>query len=109
MPDPVVIGTFVASVLGGVGLWWSKRAGAKAGVGVGPTETITNLQLIADTWEERFNLEHAARMSAEADLAKVIAGQVIERELAAQCRGDLDDARSKIRLLERRRTPRAGS
>jgi hypothetical protein len=118
--DPVpIIGTIVAGILGGVGLWWSKRASKKAGLGVAPTETINNLQILADTWEERYNLEHEARVRAEQvladeragraqELADTRAAQAIERELAAQCRSDLDDARSKIRVLERRRSPRAG-
>lgn len=107
MPDPVVvIGTVTAGILGGVGLWWSKRAGTKAGVGVNQAEAIANLQLLADTWEERYNLEHEARLMANQALADARAGQAIERELAAQCRSDLDDARSRIRLLERRRSPR---
>lgn len=104
MPDPqVVIATVVAGILGGIGLWWSARQARKGGVGASQPEAIANLQLIADTWEERYNLEHEARVNAELALATAKAGQVIERELAAQCRSDLDDARSKIRLLERRR------
>jgi uncharacterized membrane protein len=125
VPDPVVvISTVVAGVIGGVGLWWSRRAGRKAGVGVDPSEAIRNLQLLADTWEERHNLEHEARMKAEQalsderagraqELAEAKAAQVIERELAAQCRSDLDDVRSENRALKaqlgRRRGTRAGS
>lgn len=121
MPDPVVvISTVVAGVIGGVGLWWSRRAGRKAGVGVDPSEAIRNLQLIADTWEERFNLEHEERVKAEQilsderagraqELADARAAQVVADRLAAECRSDLDDARSKIRMLERRRGTRAGS
>lgn len=114
MPDPtVVISTVVAGILGGVGLWWSRRASRKAGVGVDQSEAISNLQLLADTWEERYTLEHEALVSARQVLADERAGraqelavarqaQAIERELAAQCRSDLDDARSRIRSLERR-------
>lgn len=109
MPEPaVVISTVVAGILGGVGLWWSRRQARKAGVGGDQADAIRNLQLLADTWEERFHLEHEERVNAETALATLKASQVIERELAAQCRSDLDDARSKIRLLERRRGARAG-
>lgn len=119
--DPVVvISTIVAGVIGGIGVWWSRRAGRKAGVGAPPTETIANLQLLADTREELYLIEQAARIAAEQALSDERAGRAkeladakaardIERELAAQCRSDLDDARSRIRALERRRTPRPGA
>lgn len=107
-----VVSFVVAGVLGGIGLWWSSRnlrragLGDVAGAGSSRAEAIENLQIVADTWEERYNLEVTARVTAETALAKIIGAQALERELAAQCRSDLDDARNKIRSLERHRGPR---
>lgn len=105
----ILIATVVAGILGGVGIWWSSRNARRAGLGGDPSEAIRNLQLLADTREERYNLEHEARVRAELALTDAKAAQSIERELAAQCRSDLDDARSEIRTLRRRRTPGGAS
>lgn len=81
-------------VLGGIGMWWSRRALKRAGVG-SPSEAVVNLQVIADTWEERYNLEHEARVAADLEVVQVKA----ERDALR-------------RLLERRRSlrdPRRGS
>lgn len=114
MPDPiVVIGTITLGVLGGTAAWWSKRAAARAGIGVTQPEAIASLQAETDTWKERYRLERELRMNAEADLVTIKAAQTLERELAAQCRSDLDDERSKVRRLrdqlDRQSGPRVGS
>lgn len=108
MPDPVVVvTTVVAGVLGGIGLWASRRAAAKAGIGLTSSDTIRDLQILADTRLALIAIEHEARVKAEGALAEILSGRTVERELAAQCRSDLDDARSRIRTLERRRAPKA--
>ena len=104
-----VISVLVAGVLGGIGVWWTKRQLGKAGVGVAIESITKNLRDLADTWEEKFNLEHEARVSAETALAAFKAEQLADARLAAQCRRDLDDALSQIRVLERRRRTRAGA
>lgn len=119
--DPgALIATVVAGVIGGVGLWWSRRQLKKAGVAAAPDEIVRNLQLAADGWEARYELEHEARTAAENKLTAAIAahqGEVaammaerqVERQLAARDRRDLDDALSQIRFLERadrRKAPR---
>ena len=101
-----VVALVVAGILGGIGTWWSRRQLRKAGVGETSIRIVKNLRELADTWEEKYNLEHEARVSAETALAAVKGEQAIERKLASQDRRDLDDALSQIRLLERRRSPR---
>jgi hypothetical protein len=101
-----VIALVVAGILGGIGTWWSRRQLRKAGVGVAAERVVKNLRELADTWEEKYNLEHEARVNAETALAGAKAEQILERRLAAQDRRDLDDALSQIRMLERRKSPR---
>lgn len=98
-----VIGLVVAGILGGITTWWSRRKLREAGVGSSNAEAIANLQLIADTWEERYNLEVDARVKAEKALSDLLAEQKLERVVASRDRVDLDNARSDIRSLERRR------
>lgn len=85
-----VISLVVAGVLGGIGLWWSRRELRKAGVGATRAEAIKNLQIVADTWEERYRLEVDARVSVESKLTKAEA----ERDALA-------------RIVERRRNARS--
>lgn len=101
-----VISLVVAGILGGIGLWRSRLLLRKAGVGVAVEEITRNLRELSVTWEQKYMLEHEARMNAEAALVAVKAEQTLERSRAAECREDLDDARSTIRVLERRRRPR---
>lgn len=101
-----VISLVVAGILGGIGLWWSRRQMRVAGVGA-PIETIArNLRAVADGWEARYDLEHDALVSAQKALADLKAEQVSDGRAWAQCRRDLDDALSQVRDLERRRRPR---
>lgn len=104
-----VISLVVAGVLGGIGAWWSARKLRRSGIAQDPDKLLANLRDLADTWEEKANLEHEARMNAEVALATVKAEQFADARLASQCRRDLDDALSTIRDLERRRRPRAGA
>lgn len=104
-----VISLVVAGILGGIGLWRSRLLLRKAGVGVAVEEIAKNLRELAATWEAKYALEHEARMNAETALAALKTEQALERSRAAECRADLDDARSQIRALDRRRTPRAGA
>lgn len=101
-----VISIVVAGALGGVGIWWTKRQLGKAGFGVAIESITKNLRELADTWEQKYNLEREDRMTAESALAAVKVEQALERSRAAECRVDLDDARSQIRALERRPRPR---
>ena len=103
------IGILVAGVLGGAGTWWSARKLRKSGIAQEPDKLLANLRELADTWQEKYNLEHEARMTIETALAAVKAEQFADARLAAQCRRDLDDALSQIRVFERRRRPRAGA
>lgn len=90
MPDPTnVIALVVAGILGGVGLWWSRRELRRAGIADTRAEAIANLQIVADTWEERYNLEHEARVTADKATSDVRA----ERD-------------ALLRIVERRRAPR---
>lgn len=103
---PTVIGIIVAGVLGGVGAWWSARKLRKAGIAQEPDKLLANLRELADTWQEKYGLEHEALVTAQDALGVVKAEQFADLRLAAQCRSDLDDARSTIRDLERRHRPR---
>lgn len=103
MPDvSTAIGLVVAGILGGVGTWWSRRQLRKAGIGGTSAEAIRNLQLLADSWEERFNLEAAEHVKADQTLVAVRLEQAEERRDAARDRTDLDNARAEIRELNRR-------
>ena len=101
-----VISLVVAGVLGGIGIWRSRLLLRKAGIGVALEEITKNLRELSATWEQKYVLEHDARMNAESALAAVKAEQFADARLASQCRRDLDDALSQIRDLERRRRPR---
>lgn len=101
-----VISLVVAGVLGGIGLWWTKRQLGKAGVGVAIESITKNLRDLADTWEEKYKLELEARVKAETALATVKAEQFADARLWALCRRDLSDALDQNRDLERRRAPR---
>jgi hypothetical protein len=103
---PTVIAIIVAGVLGGVGTWWTRRQLRNAGIGVASETIVKNLRELSDTWEEKYVMERESRVNAETALAAIKTEQALERSRAAECRADLDDARSQIRLLERRRTPR---
>lgn len=109
VPDVQTITLVVLGILGGIGTWWSRRQLRKAGLGELPVRVAANLRDLADGWEARYDLEHENRVMAEDALKAVKLDQVLERQLAAQCRRDLDDALSQIRVLERRRRPRAGA
>ena len=114
MDDQVVtvVGLVVAGILGGIGTWWSQRKLKKAGVAVDHATAVQNLRDAADGWEEKYRLELEGRRAAQeqllaaktghdAELAKINAERAWERAAARECREDLDDARSKIRELER--------
>ena len=105
-----VVGLIVLGALGGLGTYLSRRQFRKAGVGANHAEIVGNLRDAVAGWREKYDLAEAGRMAADAKLAEQLAAQALERTLAAQCRSDLDDARSEIRELERqaerRRRPR---
>lgn len=102
-----VIAIVVAGILGGIGTWFSRRKLREAGILSTRAETVQTLRDNADAWEQRANLEVAARVSAEQALADLKAEQKLERIVAGQNRSDLADARDRIRELERRRDPRS--
>jgi hypothetical protein len=103
---PAVLGV-VAAVVGGIGAWLNVRRLRKLGVGEDATTVLQGQRDLADIWEQKYELEQAAhQVEVSAHLATK-AELAIERQLGAQCRTDLDNVRSDLRALERRRrTPR---
>lgn len=101
-----VLAAIAVTIIGAIGTAFSARRLRRFGLGDDQAKVNVALRELADVWEEKYNLEHEVRVNAETALANVKADQTIERKLAAQDRQDLDDARSQIRLLERRRQPR---
>lgn len=97
-----VLAAVAVTVIGAIGTAFTARRLRSLGLGDDQSSVNAMLREKADLWEEKYNLERAAHVITQADYA-------LERTLGGQCRGDLDDARSKIRLLERRRAPRAGA
>lgn len=107
MPDAQTVGALVgAALLGGLGAWRSWKQLRKSGVAAVDPETIRNLQLAADGWEERYKLEHEARLSAETALATAKADLLDEQRSGDRARRQVAALDEELRTIRRRRTPR---
>jgi len=104
---PAIAGV-AAAVIGGIGAWLNARRLRKLGLGENQTTLLRGTRDLADLFEQKYELEceaHAAEVTAH---LATKAELHLERTLASQCRRDLDDVRSELRALERRRLPRSG-
>lgn len=103
-----VAAAIVTAIAGAVGTWFAARRLRQLGLGDDQKQVNQTLRELADTWEEKFNLVSADLEAEKTAHRQTLDDLAFERRAAAQCRRDLDDARSQIRVLERRR-PRGGA
>lgn len=101
-----VVAAIAASILGAILAWFSARRLRSLGIGDDQATVKATLRELADVWQEKYNLERAAHEATTAELTAVKSDLALEVRLGQQCRTDLDDARSKVRALERRRGTR---
>jgi hypothetical protein len=101
-----VVSLVVAGVLGGIGLWWSRRGLRKAGVGAVSRQTIENLRDLADSWEAKFDVkvtELAAERLAHAATTALLADEKAESD---RCARQLSSAYAELNAIGHRRQPR---
>lgn len=92
-----------AAVVGIVGTWYSTRRLRKLGLGQDQATVNQALRELADVWEEKFNIVTAELARERGAHGETAAALAIERTLGSQCRTDLDNVRSELRALQRRR------
>ena len=97
-----VLAAIAVTIIGAIGATFSARRLRKFGLGDDQAKVNAALRELADVWEEKYHLEHEARVNAETALAQVKAEQQIERTRAAQDRSALDDPRRPIPAHDRR-------
>lgn len=90
------IAAIVTGILGGLGAWWSARRAARF-QRQGPSIARDTIDML----EAQRDVERDGRVTAETALARMRDETRVKDVLASQCEEALDDARSRIRTLER--------
>lgn len=97
---PVFVAAVVA-IAGGLGTWWTSQQLRRMGFGGTQTKVNQLLREESDLWEGKFNVSQTDLAAERTAHAATRADLDFERRQGQQCRADLDDARSDIRVLER--------
>jgi hypothetical protein len=84
----------IASIIGGLVALARTIPRVRRFFRVDQAELVANLRSLADTWEQKYNLERAAHEVTRGEL-------VFERSSGRQCREELDDLRSTVRQRKR--------
>lgn len=104
---PVIAGA-IAAILGILGGALNARRLRKLGVGEDMAKVLAAKTELVATWEAKYEIVEQERDEERAAHSATREELRLERDAGNRCRRELDDARSELRTVSRRRQPRVG-